>query len=474
MQMLDQKHSQNTKLKQGQYTTAHIIQAMTLLKLNNQQLKEKMDSEIDNPALMWTETSICPTCKKDLGGSRYCMACAKDKFEETPDFEDPVVMQSVPTENTYSSYNGESSSDPIEEMNMVKETLPEFVLKQISLDLNPDHRTLAAQILFSLDDDGFFTDNKLEIARYASRRISEVDEVLSLIQKCEPYGVGADNPKHAILIQLDILEKEKYIDPLVKEIITNHWDLLSKKKHSDIAEVMGISLGKIKKILKFINQNLTPHPGRTSWGDIRISQSSPTIRYTEPDIIISTQSRDGSERLFITIVAPTRRSLKVDPQFKKALAQISEATSDEAKGDLQKAQLLIKCIEQRSNTIVQLMEKLAVLQRGYILHGEDYIKPLTQVSLSKMLDVNESTISRAVSSKTVLLPNGKIIPISSFFDKNLHIRRVLRKIVEEETIPLNDTKMVAALEEKGISIARRTVAKYRAIDRIPPANKRKK
>jgi RNA polymerase sigma-54 factor len=472
--MIEQKPSQNTKLKQGQYTTAHIIQAMTLLKLNNQQLKEKIDSEIDNPALIWTENSICPSCGKDLGGKRFCLSCANEIINKANDFQDPVVMVSVPTDNSYETYAEGDYSDPYEEMNMAEETLPEFILKQITSDLVPEYRLLAAQILFSLDDDGFFTDNKLEIARYANRRISEVDEVLEIIRKCEPFGVGAKNPQHAVLIQLEMIGKEKPIDPLIKLIITSDWELLTQKKYKEISVKYNISIAKVKKLLLFINENFTPHPARTSWGDSRIHKPSPTVRYSDPDVIINKQTHEGLERLFITIVAPTRRSLKIDPKFKLALKMISAENSAEYRGDLQKAQLLLKCISQRNNTIVQLMEKLAVLQRKFILEGEDHIKPLTQAALSKILDVNESTISRAVSSKTVQLPGGKIIPISNFFDKNLHIRREIRKIIAEETIPLNDTKLGIELERRGHKIARRTVAKYRSIDNIPPANKRKK
>ena len=118
------------------------------------------------------------------------------------------------------------------------------------------------------------------------------------------------------------------------------------------------------------------------------------------------------------------------------------------------------------------MPKLANKQRDFILKGDSYIKPLTRASLAEELEVHESTISRAVASKSLQLPSGQIIPVSRFFDRSLHIRTALKKIIENETTPLSDTKVVKLLAEKGYNIARRTVAKYRSMEGILPAHLR--
>jgi RNA polymerase sigma-54 factor len=118
------------------------------------------------------------------------------------------------------------------------------------------------------------------------------------------------------------------------------------------------------------------------------------------------------------------------------------------------------------------MGRLAVIQRQFILNGDAHMKPITRASLAKALDVHESTISRAVSSKTVQLPNGRIIPMAKLFDRSLHIRTVLREIIAQETKPLTDTQITRLLKEKGYSVARRTVAKYRSMEGILPAHLR--
>jgi RNA polymerase sigma-54 factor len=134
--------------------------------------------------------------------------------------------------------------------------------------------------------------------------------------------------------------------------------------------------------------------------------------------------------------------------------------------------LLVKCLQQRTHTIVRLMRRIITLQREFILSGDQHLRPVTRASLANELEVHESTISRAVSSKSVQLPNGHIIPLAKFFDRSLHIRTVIKQIICEETKPLSDSEIVALLSKQGQKIARRTVAKYRAMEGILPSHLR--
>ena len=177
--------------------------------------------------------------------------------------------------------------------------------------------------------------------------------------------------------------------------------------------------------------------------------------------------------LVIEIITPSRGTLRLSPLFKKALKQQDGEQAEEWKKDLDKATLLIKCIQQRNNTMRQLMEQLAAIQKSYIIHGDVHLQSLTRAEIAEKLGVHESTISRAVSNKTVQLPNKKIIPMATFFDRSLAVRAILRNIVENENHAMNDTELCASLEERGISVARRTVAKYRSMEGILPAHLRK-
>ncbi len=139
---------------------------------------------------------------------------------------------------------------------------------------------------------------------------------------------------------------------------------------------------------------------------------------------------------------------------------------------LEKANLFVKCIQQRNNTMRKLMELLVTEQRDFILEGARHLVPMTRAKLADDIGVHESTISRAVANKSVALPNGKIIPLAKFFDRSLSVRDQIKEIVEQEVEPLTDEEIVDVLKEQGVKIARRTVAKYRAIEGILPARLR--
>ena len=120
------------------------------------------------------------------------------------------------------------------------------------------------------------------------------------------------------------------------------------------------------------------------------------------------------------------------------------------------------------------MRRLAIVQRRFILDGDANLVSVTRASFAKDLNVHESTISRAVSYKTLQLPNGKIIPIAKFFDRSLPVRTAVKEIIASEDKPLSDSKVAELLEKRGYCVARRTVAKYRTMEGILPAYLRAK
>ncbi len=198
--------------------------------------------------------------------------------------------------------------------------------------------------------------------------------------------------------------------------------------------------------------------------------------YTSPDVIINHMNRDPKLPLMVEIITPSYGTLDINPLYKQAIKQSTDEAKEDLKPDFDKANLLIKCIQQRNNTMQRLMEKIANLQKEFIIKGEKFLQPVTRAEISKVLEVHESTISRAVSNKSVQLPNGQIIPMNMFFDKSLGVRAVMREIIETEDPdkPLSDSDLVDLLEKEGNKLARRTVAKYRSMEGILPAHLRKK
>ena len=197
--------------------------------------------------------------------------------------------------------------------------------------------------------------------------------------------------------------------------------------------------------------------------------------YSNPDVIISHLNNDPKQQLLVEVIIPYISFLDINPLYVQAIKEASEETKNELRSDYEKANLFIKCLQQRNNTMQRLLERISTLQKEYILKGEKFNKPLTRAQIAGELKVHESTISRAVSSKSVQLPDGKIIPMSLFFDRSLGIRAELKEIInaEKKDDPFSDSEIAKILLEKGFEVARRTVAKYRLMEGIVPAHQRR-
>ena len=283
--------------------------------------------------------------------------------------------------------------------------------------------------------------------------------------------MGSPSPEDALLVQLDVLSENYEVPNHSREMIKNGMELLSRRAYNELGRLLQISAQEAKTIANFITENLNPYPARAHWGSYRQGREAPH-GYQTPDIIIKRLYEYDDSPLIVEILSPYSGLLRVNPLFKKALSQAPSDKIRQWKSDVEQATLLVKCIQQRNNTMVRLMQKLVTFQRDFILNGDAYIHPITRASVADELGVHESTISRAVASKAVQLPNRRIIPLAKMFDRSLHIRTALREIIELETKPLSDTQISKALSKKGFTVARRTVAKYRAMEGILPARLR--
>jgi RNA polymerase sigma-54 factor len=285
-------------------------------------------------------------------------------------------------------------------------------------------------------------------------------------------GVGSPGPKEALLIQLEVLSETITVPPLAKQAIIEGLNFLSKRQYPELGRLLNISTQHAQEIARFISENLNPYPANGAWGDIRQGSKKNTNVYTHPDVIIGLLTDSPDSPLVVEIVSPFAGLIQVNPMFRSSLSQAPPNKADQWKSDLDRAELLVKCLQQRTNTIVRLMTRITTRQREFILNGDRHLKPVTRASLAGALGVHESTISRAVASKTVQLPNGHIVPLSKFFDRSLHIRSALKQIVLHETKPLSDNEIANILKEEGFEVARRTVAKYRAMEGILPSHLR--
>lgn len=449
-------------------TTAHLAQTMALIELSATELEQKVQAELArNPALEVKDAHRCSICDRQITTNGLCPHCYPS---ESHSYDQPIVFVSP----RYNFINARDVADDYEQRDnkRAKEDLPTYVLKQIAPELPIEDRKIAAFILSNLDEDGLLETPLIEIARYYHVPISQVEGVVNQIQHADPIGVGSPTTQQAMLVQLEILSENQDVPQGANLAIEVGMELLSRHQYHELAKKIGVSVKEGKEIAHFISDNLNPFPARAYWGDVRSGQSDNPPVFTQPDAIIAPLNDSPDQSLMVEVFSPYAGILRVNPLFRKAISEIPKDNAEQWKSDLGRAELLVKCLQQRTTTIVRLMRKLAILQRDFILRGDMHLRPITRAKLAEDLEVHESTVSRAVANKSVQLPNGHIIPLSKFFDRSLQVRTALKKIIEEEVTPLSDSQISEMLSKQGFSVARRTVAKYRAIEGILPSHLR--
>jgi len=454
-------------------TTAHLAQTMALLELTTAELQQKIEAELArNPALELIEEFRCPTCHRVLYKNTPCPTCT-NVLNGSP--EQPIVYLSC-HEDFFQKPGVNSNLEDLPDDNFApdREGLPGYILRQIGPELDIEDRPIAIHVLTSLDEDGLLTVKPIEIALYYHIPPSKVEKVISLIQHAEPLGVGSLTPTDALLVQLDVLSENRAVPAMAEDAIRAGIELLSPHHLPELARHLNIPIGEAREIVRFISENLNPFPARAHWGELPNTESfqGSVNTYHFPDIIISRCTEDDNTALVVEIAMPFYGTLRVNPLFREAIQQAPENKSELWQEDLEKATLLVKCLQQRNHTIVRLMQRLVVIQREFILFGDAYLKPITRADMAEELDVHESTMSRAVSDKAVQLPNKRIVPLSMFFDRSLHVRTALKQIIDQESDTLSDSQIAKLLSNMGYPVARRTVAKYRSIEGILPAHLR--
>jgi RNA polymerase sigma-54 factor len=445
-----------------QVTTAHLTQTMSLLELSRAELNEWLNSSLaSNPALEVVEPETCPSCHRPLYQPGPCPVCHPPK-------EEPIVFLSSPPSRRIDN----EETDNLPEVAQ-PETLADHLMCQIGPELSAEERPIAQYLLARLDDSGLMPEPPLESARFLHVSPVSVEKVLHAIQRCDPPGVGALSTVEALLIQIDTLAESGLVPAGVREMVAGHLEELAHGEFASIAKSLHLSRSAVEEAAHFIKVNLTPLPGRAFYGaGPGYSAADPDL-YREAEMTFRVQPNNPSGPLVVEVYAPLAGRVRVNPEFRQMVRTLTGSEREKWNEKVEEALLIDKCLRQSQNTLLRLASALAEEQRAFILGTDRQLRPLTRAELARRLDVHESTVSRAVSNKRAALPSGRIVPISRFFDRSLSVRDMVRTIVSDESKALSDTEIVSLLEQQGVHIARRTVAKYRAMEGILPMSLRR-
>ncbi len=497
--MGSQRLTQTQKLLQK--LSPQQILIMKLLQIPTMELSSRIKEEImQNPAL---EEGESHDYEDDINEESLNENDDVDTFEDNQsdddhydpldDFDDYLKDDDEDDAAYKYSINNSSPDDKHYEAPISNEaTFQDSLMEQLGFrKLDEKKRKIGAYIIGNLDDAGYLSRpipgiaDDLLFTQNIDATEDEISEVLSIIQDFDPAGVGATNLQECLLIQLRRLNEENpskdYENAI--EIIENHFDEFTKKHYDKIVSRSGIADDDFKHALDII-LSLNPKPGGS------MGSSSQNNNYIIPDFTVI---NNGGE-LELQLNSRNTPELHVSKDFLSMLKEYSAGKDSKEKREavnfiknkIDSANWFIDAVKQRQNTLYVTMQAIMEYQRDFFLTGDEgKLKPMILKDISEMVGLDVSTISRVANSKYVQTAYGTF-QLKYFFSEGMvndegeevstrEVKKIVRDSVENEdkANPLNDDELTAILKEKGYTIARRTVAKYREQLGIPVARLRK-
>jgi len=356
----------------------------------------------------------------------------------------------------------------------VQETLHQNLIGQLNQSLlSATDRKAAELIVGNIDDNGFLQSTPEEMALNSGIPKEDFEKMLALIQTFYPAGVGAHDLRECLLIQLRRAGKERSLE---YKVVSEHMEDLGRRRFPEIARRMGISVEDVQKAADNIAR-LNPRPGQ-------VFAAAPQ-NYVLPDLVV--EKVDGEYQ--ITLNNEQIPHLRISNLYKDIIAS-GDAQSSEVKNyirdKIRSGKFLIRSIHQRQQTIFNIAQQIVLRQRDFLEHGPSHLKPMRMGEVADAVGVHETTVSRAVSGKYMATPQG-VFEMKYFFTSgyetttgeslsNISVKEAILDLVKHEngSAPLSDHEIVEILAERGIPIARRTVAKYRDELNILPSHMRRK
>lgn len=468
-----------------QTLSPQFLLSQKLLQLTSLELRAEITAELnENPALELEEIPTCQFCSAPMAGSR-CSNCGKKRTAEDDDETDEFIQRQMNDYDgdaaAYEAPYSESGDRPSfldfyhEEGGFHDMLMNNFYASSYPADLRP----LGECLIQAITEDGFLNiDMDTFVEDFSGREFEVTDEqvrdMIAVIQTLDPPGIGAPNARAALLIQLDMLEAEgSPSNALAKRIISDHFEDLGKNKLQKVSAETGASMADISRALDYIRRNLTPYPGRAL-----IRKTPEAVFIPKPSIEIK---YDGKE-LSYDILEMNDFKLKINSYYLDTYRNSKEsgvtgAEMQHVREYFKRAKFFMDSVGSRRTTLEKIAGALIEEQTDFLIHGLPHFNgEVTQTSLAEKIGLHESTVSRAMSKKYVLIPSGDVLSFDFFFDASVRPKEYIRNFIlkEDPDRPLADADLQKMLADKGIEMARRTVAKYREEMHVPSSYDRKR
>jgi len=414
---------------------------------------------VENPALSVEEGCRCPVCGF-LAADGACPVCGASLNAKKEARHDKCDERDY-LERAFASADVELAFDPFRTVASTVE-LSDHLKQQARMSLGGRHLRIAEYLIDSLDADGYFRESLFETAEQFGAAVPEVESVLAAVQTFDPPGIAAKDLRECLSIQLRASGGDT-VGSNAERIVMDYWQEFSKVRHKAIAKKMGVPMAVVREACGFIRDRLTPRPAanyRAPFGELSPRENAAVA----PDVVL----RKRGDSFLAEAVDYHERLLNVDQTYEQIYESIK--TSDPGMCDddrkhivehVERVRSILEAIGLRKKTVTRVAAYLAEYQSDFLENGPSYLKPLRQKDVAKALGVHESTVCRAVAGKYCRLPSGEMISFDVFFDSALPVRNMIRQLIARSAQPLSDSEIASKLAEQGVTIARRTVAKYR-------------
>jgi len=463
--------------------TPLLQQAIQLLQLSTLELQEVVQKELlENPLLeeVAPETENAP----ETPASPEAQTAATTPAEPPP-VDAPTSTTERQTDDLPFDLTAVMFDDHEERSLVAQEDREELPFENIVRSVNSlnDHldeqlrftvedplvRRIGSEIIGNLDEDGYLRAELSEIATRCETTVEEVEKVLALVQAFDPPGVAARSIQECLLIQL---RADPNPDPVSVEIVQDHFDELSRRRYPDIARALKLPLDRVMESVEEI-MGLEPKPGRRFGGG--------DSRYIVPDVVVH---KMGSEYVVVLNEDGIPR-LRVNSLYRSLLRNNGDEARAYVEQKLRSAVWLIKSVDQRQRTLRKVTQSIVKFQRDFLDKGLPYLRPLSLRDVGEDIGMHESTISRVTTNKYVETPQG-LFELKFFFHSGIasgdgemvssvSVKKMIQDLLanEDPAKPLSDQEVAQILKGRGLTIARRTVAKYREELGILPSHQRR-
>ncbi len=465
------------RLQQQLALTPQLQQAIKLLQLSSQELEAQLIEALESNPLLerseFTETDVAPD---EVDGELTGQTTDTSQLDAP---EDSWNDDFLPAPSA--ALSSAPSSDGSREFEIADDsgtTLTEHLQWQLQMNFaEPLDLAIGAAVIDAIDEQGYLNETAEQIQQTLGAdpaELGDIEAMIAAIQRFDPIGVGAADMRECLLIQLRLMQNNQPTRDIAIQLVESHLEAVAKQQFDPLCQQIDCEHPALIEAIELI-KTLEPRPGA--------SFSSQPTEYIRPDVTVE-RKRDGQwhARLHDEFMP----KLKISQLYSRLAAQAKGADADYLRNHMTEAKWLLRSLETRNDTIYRVANAIVQHQQAFFDHGPERMKPLVLREIAEIVELHESTISRVTTRKYMLTPRG-VFEFKYFFSSHVGtigggeasataVQAMIRTLIEEEPInkPLSDAKLTAILNDRGIEVARRTVAKYREAMHIESSSKRRR